>query len=80
MEIKAPLDEPASVVAGGRRLPAADQSAAEALVAAMAGWNAADLAAYRASVLEECARRCGQAEGFLAVELAALAAVEVSVN
>ena len=58
------------------RLPVPDLRAAEALVAAMTDWDAADLAAYRSSVLDELARLRGRPpRGFLAVELAALATV-----
>lgn len=71
-----PLDELRRVFADLGRLPDADRPAAEALVAAMSDWPAADLAAYRASVLDEAERGGGRARGFLAVELAALAQVE----
>ena len=74
-----PLDAPGRIFADGAKLPAADVPAAEALVAAMSGWRAADLAAYRDLVLQEAERveRAGRpARGFLAVELAALAQVE----
>jgi hypothetical protein len=75
MDTTASYEEMVPLLTGVGRLPAADRSAAEALVAAMAGWTAADLASYRASVLEEAAQVGGQARGFLAVELAALAVV-----
>ncbi len=59
-----------------QRLPVPDLYAAEALVAAMADWDAADLAAYRSSVIAELAKLHGRSpRGFLAVEIAALTAV-----
>ena len=62
--------------AGAERLSDPDQGAVEALAAAMADWDAADLADYRASVLDELAKLRGRSpHGFLAVELAALSAV-----
>jgi len=79
VETTTPLDDPRRVPADRATLPAADVPAAEALVAAMSSWHAADLAAYRDSVLEEAEQveRSGRpARGFLAVELAALAQVE----
>ena len=58
-------------------LTTVDRTAAEALVATMAGWDAAELEAYRASIDEELStlgkRRV---DGFLLVELAALSAVD----
>ncbi len=67
------VDRPLAEV---ERLPDPDLPAAEALVAAMADWDAADLAAYRSSVLDELAKLRGRPpRGFLAVELAALSAV-----
>ena len=76
METMTALDDLGGLSTDGKGLPDADVPAAEALVAAMAGWHAADLAAYRESVLAE-ARRFGRPpRGFLAVELAALARVE----
>ena len=81
MDATAPMDEPLRGLAELDQLPDADRSAAEALAAAMSGWDAAELAAYRASVLEECERlRGGRADGFLAAELAALAAVEAPIG
>lgn len=71
-----PLDDLQGLSADHARLPAADRPAADALVAAMAGWPPADLAAYRASVLNEAERRGGRVNGFLAVEVVALARVE----
>ena len=79
METTTPLGDLTRLCAERSDLTPADVPAAEALVAAMAGWHAADLAAYRASVLDEVAKiqRSGRpARGFLAVELAALAQVE----
>jgi hypothetical protein len=59
-----------------RPLNATDEKAAEALAGAMAGWDEAALAAYRAAVLDElAAHRKGPMPAFLAVELAALRAV-----
>lgn len=59
------------------RLPSADRTAAEALVATMVRWDAAELEAYRSAVNEELsARGKGRIDGFLAVELAALSAVD----
>ena len=59
-----------------RQLNATDAKAAEALAGAMAGWDEAALAAYRAAVLDERAtQRKGPLPAFLAVELAALRAV-----
>lgn len=58
-------------------LPSADRPAAEALVATMAGWDAAELEAYRSAVIEDLATLGkGRVDGFLVVELAALAAVD----
>ncbi len=67
------IDRP---LAGIEHLAERDLPAAEALVAAMADWDAADLAAYRSSVLEELAKLRGRPpHGFLAAELAALSAI-----
>lgn len=72
----APFDERWGTAADVARLPSADRTAAEALVATMAGWDEADLVAYRSAVLEELSsRRSGTVGGFLAVELAALQAI-----
>ena len=61
------------------RLPLPDLRAAEALAAAMADWDAADLAAYRSSVLDELTLSRGRPpRGFLAVELAALSVVDAA--
>lgn len=50
-----------------------DLPAAEALADAMATWEPADRAAYRASILSELARRGGQPlDGLLAAEVLAL--------
>ena len=58
------------------RLPDDDQPAAEALAATMSRWTAADLAAYRAAVLDEVAALASRpVRGFLAVEVTALLAV-----
>lgn len=58
-------------------LPSADRPAAEALVATMAGWDASELEAYRTSVIADLsALGKGRVGGFLAVELAALSAVD----
>jgi hypothetical protein len=55
------------------RLPAVDVRAAEALVAAMSGWDANELATYRSAVLDEIAAHGDRpVSGFLAVELTAL--------
>ncbi len=52
---------------------AVDLPAAEALADAMATWEPADLAQYRASVLSELERRSGQPlAGLLAAEVLAL--------
>jgi hypothetical protein len=54
-----------------------DSRAAEALVAAMVGWEAAELAAYREAVLAEVAALGNRPpHGFLAAEIAALSAVD----
>ena len=66
----------AHLVGGVGQLPADDLPAAEALAAAMCGWDAAHLATYRDAVLEEVAALKGRpVRGFLAVEMAALSAV-----
>lgn len=53
-----------------------DLPAAEALIAAMRGWEAAELAEYRTAVLTELAALGDRpVSGFLAVEIAALCAV-----
>lgn len=77
---KSTLVPPRRPLADLRRLPHGDLAAAKALVAAMADWPAADLEAYRASVLDEAERADGPARGFLAVELAALAQVEAPIG
>ena len=70
------VDRPSAAL---ERLPVPDLSAVEALAAAMADWDTADLVAYRSSVLDELAKLGGrQPRGFLAVELAALSAVGAS--
>ena len=62
-----------------RPLNATDAKAAEALAGAMADWDEAALAAYRAAVLDELkAHPKGRMPAFLAVELAALRAVDAS--
>ena len=60
-----------------RPLNATDAKAVGALAGAMAGWDDAALAAYRAAVLDELKSHVkGPLPAFLAVELAALRAVE----
>ncbi len=67
------IDRPPAAI---EHLAERDLPVAEALVAAMADWDAADLAAYRSSVLDELAKLRGRPpRGFLAAELAALSAV-----
>jgi len=57
-------------------LPDGDVRAAEALATAMAGWDAAEVAAYRESVLAEVAALGDRPlRGFLAAEVAALTAI-----
>jgi hypothetical protein len=59
------------------RLAAVDVRAAEALVAAMSGWEASELATYKSAVLEELAAHGDKpVSGFLAVELTALQSLQ----
>jgi hypothetical protein len=75
--IATPLDL-SRAIAAAERLAADDRSAAEALIAAMSGWDATELAEYRTAVLAELAALGDRpVDGFLAVEVAALCAVEV---
>jgi hypothetical protein len=70
------MPEAMSRAVAAARLAADDLSAAEALVAAMRGWDATELAEYRTAVLAELAALGDRpVAGFLAVELTALCAV-----
>ena len=76
MDAATPLADLAGTLATLEQLPADDLPTAEALAATMSGWTAADLAAYRAAVLDEVSALGGRpVRGFLAVEVAALLAV-----
>lgn len=77
MHAAAPTLDPRRAPADLDLLPPVDRPAAEALVATMARWDAAELEAYRSAVIEELsALGKGRVAGFLAVELAALSAVD----
>ena len=76
MDAATPFADLAQALTVLDQLSAGDLPAAEALAATMSGWTAADLAAYRAAVLDEVTALGGRpVRGFLAVEVAALLAV-----